>query len=311
MLNKSILLTGGFGFIGSNLIEFLNSHDIVPYIMEQTSLIGEKWRNVAGLRYKMLSDPNDLPKNPIVVHLGASVDTREPMNAGLWGNNYDLTLALHKVASKFIYASSAAVYGNESSDFTERVEGLRPTNAYAFSKWSLDNHFFGNGKRTAYTYGLRLFNVFGPRELHKGSSSSLVHKALTKSSHYQSDSSGTYWSLYGSGSPSIPNDQHHRDFIYVEDVCNIIWHFIVNDPDQGAYNVGTGSSRTFSDILKIVDPSLEIRYSIMPPELHKQFQYYTKADLTKLRRVGYDGSFISLEDGIQKTRDYLVKTAAI
>lgn len=310
-----IIITGGFGFIGSNLIEALNKQGITPYVVEDINNINEKWRNVNGLCFHLLKDINNagLGLGPVsVVHLGANVDTTEKMNPALWANNVDATISLfdslkitHRI-TKFIYASSAATYGAEEKDFSERMHGLKPQNAYAFTKLHLDNFFFGEKMPANKVYGLRFFNVYGPRENHKGNMASVVHKALTKQSPIYSRV-GIYpvWNLFRSHRSDVADGDQARDFVYVEDVCRVIGHFLFTDAESGLYNVGSGEANTFNQLVQAVDPSLPIHYVPMPDILQSQYQYYTKANLTKLRATGYTEPFTSLQQGVEKTRAWL------
>ena len=197
-----------------------------------------------------------------------------------------------------IYASSGSVYGNEEMDFTERIDGLIPTNAYAFTKWSLDS----NMHRRPGAYGLRFFNVYGPREQAKGDMASLVHKGLAKEAPLYRDGQ---WKLFKSHRPDVRHGEQARDFVHVDDVCNVIWHFATTDQARGIYNVGSGTARTFNDLVTAVDPTLPIEYVDMPEVLRPQYQYHTKADLTKLRAAGYTEPFMTLEQGVEKTREWL------
>lgn len=300
----NVLLTGGFGFIGSNLVEFLNSKGIVPWILEDWDNIGEKWRNVAGLRFRRWAGDCFWPMD-VIVALGANVSTTEPMNEKLWRNNIDeIPQLLGRFRSfsnepKVIYASSAAVYGGESKDFTERNDGLKPRNAYAFTKLELDKAMENRG------YGLRFFNVYGPRETYKGNMASVVHKALTKQLpiYFTDDDEKGRWNLFET------TPEARRDFIYVGDICKIIWFFMTNNPAFGTYNAGTGVARTFKDIVTAVEP-LPIEHSPLPEHMRAGYQYFTQADLTKLRAAGYTEPFVSLEEGIELTRKYLIDNPA-
>jgi len=339
-MTKSIILTGGFGFIGSSLVEYLNKQGISPHIIENQDNVGEKWRNFMGLRFTLLDSIYDINKvdGPVsIVHLGANVDTREKMNRQLWRNNLTFTTDLfgaaqeYQVVDKFIYASSGAVYGNEENDFSERIRGLKPTNAYAATKLLVDNHFFGTGKKweSPRVYGLRFFNVYGSgREQAKGDMASLVYKGLNRLTPLYNtgdqinplsggvighplpptgpNPKGPHWSLFKSHRPDIKDGEQKRDFIHVEDICKGIYHFLTTDAPSGIYNLGSGTARTFNDLIKAIDPNLPIEYVEMPEVLRPQYQYRTCADLTKLREVaGYKEPFLTLEEGIEKTREWL------
>ena len=221
-MTKSIIITGGFGFIGTSLCAYLNAKGIVPYILELQDEIEEKWRGFSGLKFILLDSVdrlNDIDGPISIVHLGARVDTREKMSRELWTNNVTLTLDLFKAAQeyqlldRFIYASSGSVYGNEERDFTERIEGLRPTNAYAATKLALDT-YFDAVKPKIKTYGLRFFNVAGGREGHKGDMSSLIYKGLMKQSPFYRDGK---WRLFKSCRHDILDGEQKRDFVAVED----------------------------------------------------------------------------------------------
>lgn len=304
------------GFVGSNLIRFLNEKGIIPWVWERNP---KQWKNVAGLKFH-LDDSEFISCSgyKIIVHLAANVDTREEMSEELLRNNFRLSKHLFYEAPKFIYASSASVYGNEEKDFSERIYGLKPVNAYGFSKWLFDawaheKHDFAPKNKI----GLRFFNVYGPGEGYKGEMASVVHKAINKLSplydyknslpQCKGDIEGA-WHLFESYRPDIKDGSQQRDFIFVEDLCNVIWHFIQNDCESGLYNVGSGVARSFEDVVKIVDPKVEIKYVEMPDEIKGHYQYFTQADLTKLRKAGYAKEMTSLEEGIKKTKEALDKT---
>ncbi len=331
-MTKDIFVTGGGGFIGSNLIEALNARGIVPHVLEDWDNLGEKWRNLRGLRYVRVT--RDMiwmvPGLATLVHLAAKVDTREKMNPDLWHTNVEMLDEIVKNwvvrdgPSKIIYASSGSVYGNEENDFSERIEGIKPTNAYAFTKWSLDQKWFGREmKDNDNVYALRFFNVYGPREQAKGDMASLVHKGLTKQAplyetlHHTTNESINgkpsreeyrythRWNLFCSRRQDVEHGQQARDFVYVGDVVNTILHFLDNSPEAGIYNVGSGQARAFNDLVKAIDPDVDINYVAMPEVLRNQYQYHTCADLTKLRASGYTAPFLTLEEGIEKTRAWL------
>lgn len=303
---KDILITGAFGFIGSNLVRFLNERGIIPFVLDTNH--GEQWRNVTGLQFRFVHDKTEIPWLGIemFVHLGANVDTRELMSPQLFDNNVYETLRFRdqakEMGSRFIYASSAAVYGAEEKDFSERIEGLKPLNAYGFTKLALDSHFFSVPEAGLGTVGLRFFNVYGPNEKYKGEMASVVHKSLIRQAplYGRTNSAKSSWQLFKSNRSDVLDGEQRRDFVHVFDVCKVIWHFI-NRPSSGIFNVGSGEARTFNDLVRAVE-DFPIEYRSMPATLCNQYQYHTCADLTKLRSTGYNESFLSLEEGIELTK---------
>lgn len=284
-----ILVTGGFGFIGSNLVKYLNEKGIKPYVSDNSI---ENWKNVASLDFYfelVLQNYYD-----IIVHLGANVDTTEEMNFRLWANNVDYPInELINRCGKFIYASSAATYGAEELDFRERLFNLAPLNAYAFTKLQLDRLL----ENRYNCVGLRFFNVYGPNEGHKGKMASVVHQVLSKKTPiYIKD--GEY-NLFKSYRDGINHGEQKRDFIHVSDICRVIYFFIKKQSPSGIFNVGTGKARSFNDLIKAIDPEALIHYVEMPEGLKKQYQYYTCANIKKLREAGYTQEFIDIEEGVK------------
>jgi len=305
--NRLFLVTGAFGFIGSNMVRFLNSKGITPIVYDTAQLNSEQWRNLSGLNFKITVDPlEDEVNYDFVIHLGANSSTPTSMSQALWESNFLFSqkLFLRKRKAKFIYASSAATYGAEEKDFTERLDGLTPTNAYGFLKLQFDKWIFGVNAPYSNRIGLRFFNVYGPNEGFKGAMASVVHKALNKREPiYQGytdfQNRTPTWSLFKSDKPI------QRDFIFVDDICNIIWFFITNNCESGIYNAGSGQARSFEELVGVVDSTFEIQYVDIPASIKSHYQYFTQANLTKLRAAGYDKEFTSLEDGIKKTREAL------
>lgn len=291
-----VVLTGAFGFIGSAMLRLLNSKSIAPYVIEQT-VTERKLKNVAGLQYHLVDAP-PYPGLPCtIVHLGADVVTTAPDTSSLQANNVDYTLKLLETRHdycgaipRFIYASSAAVYGNEEHDFTERLD-VKPMNPYAGTKLKLDQILNGEPN----VYGLRFFNVFGQGESHKGNMKSVVTRAI--------EITNGVFEIFKTGRANIADGEQARDFIHVDDVCKVIWHFIDTDDNAGGlFNVGSGHAISFNEIADVL--GLEKRYVDMPEAVKAQYQYYTKADLTKLRAHGYTEPFLTLEEGIKLTREY-------
>lgn len=313
---RKVVVTGGFGFIGSNTVLALNRRGIVPYVIDRWDVNDPKARNIKGLRFIRINE-YDLcdvilfPTKPIIVCLGARVDTTEKMSEDMWYDNVETPLRLEKLASKFIYASSGAVYG-AATDFTERLEGLIPMNDYGTTKYCLDTALFGDSRSRPYTYGLRFMNCYGEREAHKGNMASLVTKGLLKQKPlYAQDASiyNHYWALF----ESPTNEPITRDFIHVSDIVSIIMHFIDHDDiPSGLFNCGTGVGRPFEDLVRAVDSTLDIKYVPIPEALKSQYQSKTVSCVKRLREVAkYTTPFTSLEDGVEKTRAWMKEEGLI
>ncbi len=316
-----IHITGGAGFIGSNLVRVLNAHGVTPIIYD--NLNEEKWKNLSGLSFVMrkwqdLYDKDcnipTQPKEDILVHLAANVDTTEKYNDELWCNNFIWPLEIFPKFTKVIYASSGAVYGAEEKDFSERIYGLKQLNAYGFSKWALDEAIFGVSPqiKVENVYGLRFFNVYGPNETHKGKMQSVVSLALNElppifKGRLAIDlpwySRPPLYNLFKSYRSGIADGEQKRDFVFVDDVANVVLFFIQNTPTNGIYNLGSGQARSFNELAKAINPKAVVDYLPMPQVLRSSYQYFTQADITKLRKAGYIKEFTSLEEGIQKTID--------
>jgi ADP-L-glycero-D-manno-heptose 6-epimerase len=279
----------------------------------------EKWRNLVGLRFEDMVAPEDLcdwlrGRRPGsisgIIHLGACSSTTEADAEYLMRNNYRYTRRLCEWAldnsARFIYASSAATYGDGSSGFSDQdavTERLAPFNMYGYSKhvfdlWALRNGLFDQ------IVGLKYFNVFGPYEDHKNDMRSVVAKA------YDEIRRTGRLSLFKSYREGIRDGEQRRDFIFVDDAVDTTLHFLADGTTSGLFNCGTGTARTWLDLGTAVFSSLGLAPAIefvdMPVLLRDKYQYFTQADTDKLRAAGYARKFTTLEDGVDKyVRGYL------
>lgn len=310
-----IILTGGAGFIGSNLLKFLNDKGISEILVVDSLGKGGKWKNLVGkrfvdymhkTRFRQLLAAGCLPKADSVFHLGACSDTTETDAEYLMDNNYLFSRELlhwaleHNAA--FLYASSAATYGDGSygyADDDETTLKLRPLNMYGYSKQLLDEYILNKGLTSRVT-GLKFFNVFGPNEYHKGNMRSMINKAF-----YQIRDKGGL-SLFKSNDPLIADGEQKRDFIYVKDAVEALWWLFENQ-HHGIFNVGSGQARSWLDLARSIFRALQSKEQIefieMPTELAGKYQNYTQADLSKLTGLGFPLEFYSLEEAV---RDYIV-----
>lgn len=315
-----ILVTGGAGFIGSNIVlELTNAGGRV--VVCDLFRSGEKWRNLAPAQLYDIVRPDMLSewlgrhrdKVAAIVHMAAISSTTEKDVDKFVENNIRLTLDLWNWcaanAVRLIYASSAATYGNGSVGFSDEqspaaLAALRPLNAYGWSKHLVDRRVVDDVSRGRATprqwAGLKFFNVYGPNETHKGFMQSLVSKTFPT---VKAEETVT---LFKSHDPRYPDGGQLRDFIYVKD-CVALVNWLLGHPEtSGLFNVGTGTARSFVDLVRAVCAVFEctpnIRFIDTPDELRAQYQYFTCADMTKLRRAGFNAPFYSLEDGV---RDYL------
>jgi len=311
-----IIVTGGAGFIGSALIAALNKRKISDILVVDQLGADQKWKNLRNLSFTDYVEKDDFLEmvienkldSPIeaVFHLGASSDTTETNASYLIKNNYEYSklLALWATESniRFIYASSAATYGDGSAGFNDdegQIENLSPLNMYGYSKQLFDLWARKAGLLKK-VVGLKYFNVFGPNEYHKGDMRSFCLKAFE-----QIEAAGKV-RLFKSYRSEYSDGEQVRDFIYIEDVVDMTLFFLDNPQLSGLFNIGTGEARTWNDLVIAVFVAMggkpNIEYIDMPTSIRDQYQYYTCADITKLRKVGYEKQTTPLEDAI---KDYI------
>ncbi len=312
-----IVLTGGAGFIGSALLWRLNAEGIADVIVVDRLGRDGKWKNLVGKRFRALVTPEqflaDIERNTVgsfdaIIHLGACTDTTERDADYLAENNYRYSVRLATFALergiRFIYASSASVYGDGSSGYSVgSTIQLRPLNAYAMSKYMFDC-WIEEERKTEDVIGLRFFNVFGPNEYHKGSMASMVYKSFL-----QIQQTGRV-RLFASTSPDYADGEQKRDFVYVKDVVEIMWRLLESYSSvsrvRGIYNVGSGCARSWNDLARAVFVALKqppaIEYIPMPDELRTQYQNFTEADMEPLARVFAQNGWVlpatPLEDAV-------------
>lgn len=317
MSRRIIFVTGGAGFIGSNIVAKLAedlSLDVVVCDRLREADLG-KWRNIAKHPIGDFVAPDDmfewLEKRwrdvELVVHMGAISSTTEPDADKIVHNNFTLSRDLFRWCAdrqrKFIYASSAATYG-DVADFTdqddlENLIKLRPLNAYGWSKAMFD--IFA-ARQAARDYappqwvGLKFFNVYGPNEEHKHSMKSVASQIWP---HVRDGQSVSLFKSYREG---VPDGGQMRDFVYVRDVADVVAWLSKNEQVNGIYNLGSGTARTFADMAKAVFAAAgrpeKIEYTPMPPQIRDKYQYFTQAHMERLHAAGYTQPMTSLEDGI-------------
>ena len=314
-MSNLIIVTGAAGFIGRNVVAELNRRGHKNLLLVDKLGTDEKWSNLVGLQFEDILSPDDFlknvkagvaPKAGVCIHLGACSATTEKDADYLLENNYRYTRTLCEWSLKqnvrFVYASSAATYGDGSlgySDADAVTPTLRPLNMYGYSKqlfdlWALESGLLNQ------IVGLKYFNVYGPYEDHKGGMRSLVQKA-----YHQIHKSG-YIELFKSYRPDYHDGEQKRDFIYVRDAVNVTLHFALESKIGGLFNCGTGVARTWIDLAQALFAAIgskpDIRFIEMPDILRGKYQYFTQADATKLNQAGYRKPFMSLEEGV---RDYV------
>ena len=312
-----IIVTGGAGFIGSAFVWKLNQEGIEDIVIVDHLGTSEKWKNLVNLKYsdyvhkdefmQMVYNDHVPFDATAVVHLGACSSTTERDADYLWRNNYLYTRHLaewiHRDKIRFIYASSAATYGDGSFGFSDddaTTMSLKPINMYGYSKQVFDLWAI-NRDLDRQMAGIKFFNVFGPNEYHKGDMRSVVHKAFG-----QIKAEGKV-RLFKSYRPEYPDGGQKRDFVYVKDCVDVLWWLLQHPEINGIFNLGTGRARTWNDLMNAVFSAMDlpqnIEYIDMPPGLDQQYQYFTEAKMDKLKIKGYHVDFRSLEDSV---RDYVV-----
>jgi len=311
------VVTGGAGFIGSNLVKGLNDHGEDDILVIDDLNDGSKFANLVDCKFADYLDREpfrdrikaDMDFGPVaaVFHQGACADTVERNGQYMLDANYETSKELFRWCQArnvpFVYASSAAVYG-ACDDFREGGDGERPLNVYGWSKLLFDRWLQRqwNGL-SAPVVGLRYFNVYGPREAHKGRMASVVH-------HFSRQVAETGKVRLFGGSHGYTDGEHRRDFVFVDDIVKVNLWAANGTEVPGIYNVGTGASRSFNDIANAViswHGRGEIEYFPMPDDLKRAYQAFTEAELSTLRGAGYDGAFAPIEDGVRRTLDALAQ----
>jgi ADP-L-glycero-D-manno-heptose 6-epimerase len=316
-----VLVTGGAGFIGSALVWALNQRGIEDVLIADFLDETDKWRNLTALRYADYLEADDLLEQVeadaarlsgirTVFHMGACSSTTERDSAYLVRNNFEYTKALAKWSVsrdvRFVYASSAATYGDGSRGMSDEadLDTLRPLNMYGYSKHMFDQWARHQGVQDRIV-GLKYFNVFGPNEDHKGDMRSLVHKA-----YHQVVETGSI-RLFKSYRPEYGDGEQKRDFVYVKDAVAQTLFLAESERAGGLYNVGTGRASTWNELARAVFGALEkpvrIEYVEMPDSLRGKYQYFTQAEVKRSMMAGWARPATSLADAVKDyVRDYLV-----
>jgi len=308
-----IVVTGGAGFIGSNLVRGLNRRGIEDVLIVDDLSRGEKHLGLNGLAFTDLVDYRAFPEQldalegvEAVFHQGACSDTMESDGRYMLEVNYEYSkrlLAWCQGRCPFLYASSAAVYGNGDAGFREELACEWPLNVYGFSKYLFDQWVRrALPAATTQVVGLRYFNVYGPHENHKGRMASVIYKF-----HHQIRAKGALEVFEGS-------DDFLRDFVWVGDAVDLNLWFLDHPEASGVFNCGTGRAESFQKLAETVAGHYEGARIVnvpFPEDLAGKYQSYTKADLARLREAGYTGEFTSLEDGVAQYVEVLEASGGI
>jgi ADP-L-glycero-D-manno-heptose 6-epimerase len=322
-MTERFIVTGGAGFIGSNLVRALNDRGCRRIVIVDHCNRPAKRRNLEGLQFEEYFDKADfrallredrVPKVSGVFHLGACSSTTETDQAYLSDNNLRYTQDLCqwslRTGARFVYASSAATYGDGSRGYCDDnavTPTLQPLNLYGWSKQQFDLWALKTGALLQIA-GLKYFNVYGPGEDHKGDMRSVVAKSYRQVSH-----SGKI-NLFRSHRPEFRDGEQTRDFVYVGDAVAATLFFYDHPDVSGLFNCGTGAARTWIDVAKALFAAAGVPSSIefidMPEAIREKYQYHTQADVAKLREAGYTRPFVSIEEGIRRyVVDYLAPQA--
>jgi len=316
-----IVITGAAGFIGSCLIGFLNEQGITDIVAVDRFRNPDKKPNLDGkdiaeqVEREAFHDWLDAHHGRVhfVFHLGARTDTCETnpeiferLNTGYSQKVWTLC-ALYAIP--LLYASSAATYGMGEQGFDdshELIPRLKPLNLYGKSKNDFDKWALVQPQQPPFWAGIKFFNVYGPNEYHKGRMASVIFHAYS-----QAKETGRI-KLFRSHRPEYKDGEQLRDFVYVKDVMEFLYHFFTQKPAAGIYNAGTGKARTFNDLAKAVFNALgkkiNIEYIDTPADIRESYQYFTEAKISRLRNTGYIEPFASLEKGVEDyVRNYLME----
>lgn len=328
MVNKVsvIVVTGAAGFIGSCMVGYLNEQGFENLILVDEFDEDEKELNLHGKKYLVRVERENFfewldiekPDVKFVFHLGARTDTTEFDYSIHQHLNVDYSQKIWKYCTKYniplVYASSAATYGSGEfgySDDHALIEKLQPLNPYGISKNEFDKWVLEQENQPPFWTGLKFFNVYGPNEYHKARMASMIFHGF-----HQIQQNG-FVKLFKSHKEGFKDGEQLRDFIYVKDVIKICYWFlevsqesIVNSPQNGIYNVGTATARSFNDLVKATFSALrlpvEIKYIDMPEDIKDKYQYFTEAEMEKIRLAGYISPLYTLEEGVNDyVKNYL------
>ena len=314
-----IIITGGAGFIGSNIVKTLIKNGKKDLVISDYKRLNNNFISSSDLINVRMVPPDSLSKFIIstkkniesIVHMGAVTDTTEKNINKVLDNNYYFSMKLFDFCAdydiKLIYASSASTYGDGNMGFEDKsnskyLSTLKPLNAYGWSKHFFDRRvvrLFEERKKFLKNWaGLKFFNVYGPNESHKQRQSSVIFQMV------ESISNGRPITLFKSDNPEYGDGMQKRDFVFVDDCVSVITWLLGKDEFAGIFNVGTGSARSFLDIATVVSKVMKIPLNVnwidTPESLRKHYQYFTEAKLSNLRSIGYNKNFSTIEEGIKK-----------
>jgi ADP-L-glycero-D-manno-heptose 6-epimerase len=310
-----IVVTGAEGFIGSCLVRKLNDSGYKDIVLVDDFSEGARALNLQHCQYKikinrvdlntwLLSNANQVQ---CVFHIGARTDTTEKDEAIFKELNLDYSIALWNICTQngipFIYASSAATYGNGAfgyDDNQQELDKLQPMNPYGRSKNDFDKWAIAQDTQPFFWAGLKFFNVYGPNEYHKGRMASVIFHAF-----HQIKESGRV-KLFKSHRPDYKDGEQQRDFIYVKDLVDVCVWLMENKPQSGIYNLGTGKARSWNELVSAIFAAMnlpvQIDYIDIPEDIRETYQYFTQANMDKLRAIGYNKPFTSIEHAV---KDYV------
>ncbi|MEQ8324675.1 MAG: ADP-glyceromanno-heptose 6-epimerase [Vicingaceae bacterium] len=316
-----IIVTGAAGFIGSCLVSRLNKEGYKDIILVDEFTDEKKLKNLAGKTYSAKVNRDDfhhwLRANhklvQFIFHIGARTDTTEFDKAIFDRLNVNFSKEVWKACVEFgiplVYASSAATYGLGERGYRDDhsiIPDLKPLNPYGDSKNEFDKWALSQKEKPYFWAGLKFFNVYGPNEYHKGRMASVIFHA------YNQISQTGEMKLFQSHNADYKNGEQMRDFVYVKDVCSVCIFLMESRKKSGIYNLGSGKARTFLDLVRSTFRAKNVVEKISfiptPEDIRDKYQYFTEADMSKLRHAGYQNSFTSLEEGVEDyVKNYLIK----